>query len=87
MSGSGRDALLDVREWSGGPPGYPGVVGSPLRMSVCDWEALSDVREWWEALLNIRVWSKGYSECPEMVRRPTRMSASGRETLPDFREW
>ena len=43
MSGSCREtlpnvqerweALSDVREWSGGPPGCPGVVGRPRRMS------------------------------------------------------
>ena len=40
MSGSGREALpnvreacSDVREWSGNPPGFLGVVGSPSRMS------------------------------------------------------
>ena len=27
MSGSVRKALPDVREWLGGPPGCPGVVG------------------------------------------------------------
>ena len=25
--GSGWEALLEVREWLGGPPGGPGVVG------------------------------------------------------------
>ena len=29
MSGSGRKALPDVWEWSGGPPGSPEVVGRP----------------------------------------------------------
>ena len=39
MSGSGQEALLDVRKLSGGPPGCargppgcPGVVGRPSRM-------------------------------------------------------
>ena len=54
MSGSGRDALpdvrscreslTDVREVSGGPHGCPGVVGRPSRMSGSCWEALTDVR-------------------------------------------
>ena len=42
MSGSVRElpeALPNVREWSGVPPGYPGVSGSGR-------EALPDVREW-----------------------------------------
>ena len=63
MSGSGREALPDVREWSvdppecletrqdvqgwsGGLPGYPGVVGKPSRMSGSGREAIADVREW-----------------------------------------
>ena len=34
MSGSGRESLQDVREWSRGPPGCPGVVGRPSGMSA-----------------------------------------------------
>ena len=30
--GSGREALLEVWQLSGGPPGCPGVVGNPSRM-------------------------------------------------------
>ena len=33
MSESGREALLDVQKWSGVPPGCPGVVERPSRMS------------------------------------------------------
>ena len=44
MSGSDREALPDVREWLGGPPGYPGVVGRLSRMSGWGREALLDVR-------------------------------------------
>ena len=53
MSGSGREALPEVREWSMGTPGCPGVVGGPLgcpgvvggasRMSESGREALGDV--------------------------------------------
>ena len=60
MSGSGPDTLPDVRkvllnackdfpdvrEWSGGPPECPGVVGRPSRMSKCGRVALTDVRQW-----------------------------------------
>ena len=42
MIRSGREALLDVREWSGGPPGCPGVVGRPSRMTESGREALPD---------------------------------------------
>ena len=34
MSGSGREAIPDVQELSGGPPGCLGVVVMPSRMSV-----------------------------------------------------
>ena len=32
MSGSDWESILDVREWSGGPPECPGVGGKPSRM-------------------------------------------------------
>ena len=46
MFGSGREALPEVREWSGVPPGYPRVVGKPSRMSRSGQEVLPDVQEW-----------------------------------------
>ena len=45
MSGRGREALLDVREWSEGLPGCPGVVGRRSQMSLSGREALPDVWE------------------------------------------
>ena len=45
MSRSGPEALPDVREWSRFPPGNPGVVGRPSRMSGSCQEALTDVRQ------------------------------------------
>ena len=45
-SGSGRKALPDNREGSGGTPGCPGVVGRPSWMSESGREALPDIREW-----------------------------------------
>ena len=84
MSGSSREDLPDVRkqlpvdrDWSGGPPGYPGEVGRPFRMTGSGREALSDDREW----------SGGPSGCPGVVLSLTRMSGSGREALLDVREW
>ena len=54
MSRSGWETLADVREWSGGPPRCPGVVGWPFRMSRSfsrmsgsGREALPNVWEWW----------------------------------------
>ena len=53
---SGWEALPEVREWWGGPPGCPGVVGRPSwmsgsdrklsRKSVSGRDAIPDVREW-----------------------------------------
>ena len=46
MSQNGREALPDVRQLLGGPPGYPGVIGRPSRISMSGWEALTNVHEW-----------------------------------------
>ena len=43
-----QESLLDIRKWSGGPPGCPRVVGRPTRMSGSGREALLDVWEWSE---------------------------------------
>ena len=45
MSRSSQEAHPNVREWFGGPPGCPRVVGRPTRMSVSGLEALLDVQE------------------------------------------
>ena len=47
MSGSGLEAFLIVREWSGCPSKCPGVVGRPSWMSSSGQEALLDVRQWY----------------------------------------
>ena len=62
MSGSGLDALPDVKECLGGPPGCPGVFGMTSQMSGSDRKALPYVREW----------SQGLTECPGVVMRPSR---------------
>ena len=87
MSGSCRETLLDacegwgalpdVRQLSGGPPGCPGVVGSPSQMSGSGRESLPDV---WE-------WSGGSPGCPGVVVRLSWISRSGRKALPDVWEW
>ena len=53
MTGSGREALPDIREWPEVPPGWssgssgcPEVVGSPSRMTGSGQEALQNVREY-----------------------------------------
>ena len=100
MFGSGRETLSEVREWSGGPPGCPGVVWRPSRMYASGREALTHVRECsggnpgcpgfveisWEALPEVWEWLGGPSGCPEVVGRQSRMFASGQEALPDVRE-
>ena len=67
MSGSGREALADVRVWLRDPPGCPGVVGKPSRISGSCLENLPDGREWWEAITNIREWSGGPTRYPVVV--------------------
>ena len=68
MSGSGKEVLPDVLEWSGGHPGCPRVVGRPPRMSECSLEAL----------LNVREWLGGPPGCPGVVGKPCWMSGRGR---------
>ena len=66
MSRSGREAILDVWEWSGGLPGCPGAFKSPhgylgvverlSQMSGSGWDAFSDVRELSEGPTDTREW-------------------------------
>ena len=71
MSASGRETLLDEREWSGSPPRCPGMVRRPSHMSWNGRETLLNVQEF---LLDVREWSGDTSGCPGVVRRPYRMS-------------
>ena len=71
MSGSGWEALTDVRDFlpndqerSGDHPGFVGVVERPSR--ICGS-------------------SVGLPGCPGVVRRPSQMFGSDREALPDVR--
>ena len=64
MSGSGREVLSDVQEWSGGPPVCKGVVA---RLS---WIAGSGR----EAPPLVREWSRCPRGCPAVGWRPSRMS-------------
>ena len=45
MSGSCREALTDVKEWSGSPPRCSGAFGRSSRMSKSGGEAVADVWE------------------------------------------
>ena len=87
MSGSGLEnlpdgrewweAITNIREWSGCPTRYPGVVGRLSLMSGRCWEDLPDI---WE-------WSRDHPGFPVVVGWPFRMSESGRDALPNVREW
>ena len=74
----GQEAHLDVRKWSGGLHGCPGVVGSPSRMSKSGREALTGgwdssqmTGSGRETLPHVQEWSVG--------------SPAGREAVPDDR--
>ena len=86
MFGSGPEAILEVHKWSEGPPGCPGVVWRPSRISESGRETLSDVQKWWETLPNFWEWSGGHPGCPGVVVRPSRMSGSCRDALPAGRD-
>ena len=96
MSGSGREVLPNVREWSGGPPRCPGVVersswmfgsdGRACRMSRSGQEALGVSGNGREALPDVREWSGGPRGCPGVVGRPSWKSGSGREAIGDVQE-
>ena len=60
MSGSGQEALPDVRERLGGSGGCPGMVENVTQMSGSGQDAL----------LEVQVWSDEPPECPGVVRRP-----------------
>ena len=82
MSGSGRDALGDVREWSGDPPGCPGVVGRHSRMSGSGWETFPDVRE---AHPDVREWSGGPPKCQQVIGMHSGICGRGLDSLGDVR--
>ena len=76
MSVSGWKTLSDVREWSGGPPECPRVVGRPSQMS-----------EWLGGPPGCAAevgWASGFLG---VVENPSRMSVSSWETHPNVREW
>ena len=93
MSGSGWEAFPDVREWSGGPPGYPTVVVMLSRIFESSRVALPNVRE----LLRVppgrsggQIKGLGMVGTTSLMslkgRMPFRMSGSCRVALPDVRE-
>ena len=72
MSGSGREALPDVREWWGGLPGCPGVFGRPSRMPCSCREALP--------------YPVAVGRASRMCGRPSCMPCSGQEALMEVLE-
>ena len=67
MYGSGREALTNVREWSGVYPKCPGVVGKPSQLSVSGGHPSRMSESGREAFLNVREWSEGPPECAGMM--------------------
>ena len=84
MSGSFWKAIMVIREWSGCPPGCPGVFGRPTRMPGRPSRMFRSGRE---SLQDVREWSGGPPGCTGVVGSHSRMFGSGRETLPDIWEW
>ena len=80
MSGSGLEALPDVRKWSRGLPGYPewpggppkilGVVDRPSRMSECGRNALPEVWEGAKDFPDVREWCKALTYVRESSGDP-----------------
>ena len=57
MSGNGREALPDVREWSEGYPGSPRVVRRSSRRSGSGRASHPDVMSWSVGPPDVREWS------------------------------
>ena len=74
MSGSGREVLPEVREWSGCLLGCPGEVGRPFQNSWSGREASRMSRIGGDAHPDIREWSGGPPGSPRVVGRSSRMS-------------
>ena len=82
-SGIGQEAFWEVREWSGGNPRGPGVVGRPSRRSG---RPTLRSGSGLEALPKVREWSGGPHKDPEIVGRHSRRSGSGWEALTKVRK-
>ena len=86
MFGSVRVAVSDVREWSGGRLGCPGVVGGPSKCPGVVGSLSHMTGGGREALPVDWEWSEGPPGCLGVVGRPSRMSGSGRESLQEVWE-
>ena len=76
MSGSGREAVPDVREWSKDYLECLRVVKRPTQMSKSGRRPSRMSGSGREAVLDVQEWSRGPPECPKVVGGP-----------PDVQEW
>ena len=81
-----RESHPMVWEGLGGPPCFPGWVGSPTWRSVRDQKDHQEVREGLEAHPEVREGSRGPPRGPGGIRSPTRRFGRGWETHPKVRE-
>ena len=86
MFGSGREAFLDVREWSGGVPRFLGVVGRSCRMSGSGGKP-SQMSRRLRGCPGVFERPSGMYERPSrMFGRSSRMSGTVQKALLDVRE-
>ena len=86
------EAILDVRIWSGDPPGVPELIVTPSRRSgsgrrpyrrfASGWETFLEVQRWSETLAEVRRWLIDPPRDPEVVGRPFWRCGTGRKTFP-----
>ena len=74
MSGNGRKAIPNVWEWLGAPPGCPGAVGRPFKLSRSG------------GLPNTPGHPTGPVGCPEVLGRPSRLSVRPSQMSESVRE-
>ena len=86
MSGRGREALPNVREWSGRPRRFVRVIERSTRCFGSGRDALGVFREWLRGPPDFREWSERPPGCPGVVGMPSRMSECSRKTLVVLRE-
>ena len=85
MSGGGGEVLWNVWEWLGGPPGCPGVVGRPFRMSRRVGRPSRMSVSGQETLTDARVWLGGLPGCSGVFGMPSWMTGSCRVSIPKDR--
>ena len=71
MSGSGREAISDIREWLGGLPVCSGALRSPHECLLVVGRPSRMFGSGLEAFPNVRVWSRGPPGYLGVVGRPS----------------